>query len=54
MNGISCTSIPMMEWVNLNVIIDVLTGCTLILYTCHDNYDLCLYYCIVGFLKVRT
>ena len=25
---------------NLNVIIDVLTGCTLIiLYACHDNYD---------------
>ena len=40
MNGISCTSIAMMEWGDLNVIIDVLTGCTLIiLYACHDNYD---------------
>ena len=29
-NGMSCTSIAMMEWVNINVIIDVLTGCTLI------------------------
>ena len=26
MNGMSCTSIAMMEWVNHNVMIDVLTG----------------------------
>ena len=30
MNGILCISIAMMEWVNVNVIIDVLTSCTLI------------------------
>ena len=39
MNGMSCTSIAIMESVNVNVIIDVLTGCTLIiLYACHDTY----------------
>ena len=52
MNGMSCTSIAMMEWVNLKVMIDVLTGCTLIiLYACHDIMILCLYYYIVGFLR---
>ena len=45
MNGMSCTSMAMLEWVNVNVIIDVLTGCTLIiLYTCHDIMILCLHY----------
>ena len=45
MNGMSCTSIAMMEWVNVNVIINVLTGCTLtILYVCHDIMILCLHY----------
>ena len=43
MNGMPCTSIAMMEWVNVNVIIDVLTGCTL-LYACHDIMILCLHY----------
>ena len=38
-------AIAMMEWVNVNVIIDVLTGCTLIiLYACHDIMILCLHY----------
>ena len=45
MNGMSCTSIVMMEWVNINVIIDVLTGYTLIiLYACYDVMILCLHY----------
>ena len=52
MNGMSCTSIAMMEWVNLNAMIDVLTGCTLIiLYAFHDIMILCLHYCLVGFLR---
>ena len=42
MNGMSCTSIAMMEW---GVTIDVLTGCTLkILYAYHDIMILCLHY----------
>ena len=45
MKGMSCTSIVMMEWVNINVIIDVLTGCILIiLYACYDIMILCLHY----------
>ena len=45
MNGMSCTSIAMMEWVESNVIIDVLTSCTLILsYACYDIMILCLHY----------
>ena len=38
---------------NLNVIIGVLTGCTLIIfYAYHDIMILCLHYCIVGFFEV--
>ena len=45
MNGMSCTSIAMMEWVYVYVIIDILIGCTLIiLYACHDIMMLCLHY----------
>ena len=44
MAAMSCTSIAMMEWGESNVIIDVLTGCTLIiLYACHDIMILCLH-----------
>ena len=45
MNGISCTTIAMIKWGESYVIIDVLTGCTLIiLYACHDIMILCLHY----------
>ena len=56
MNGMSCTSIAMMEWVNVNVIIDVLTGCTLIIlhvYACRDIMILCLHYQISISYKVQ-
>ena len=43
---------------NLNVINDVLTGCTLIiLYACHDNYDsvfALLYSCFFEALTVNS